>query len=112
MKSGEKLAIDTQDDTGSRVIFTERKRRQKATQHPELNNKTFLKNLEETIRKPQEVWEEYSDKKNKACYYKKYSTVSYVKVVIWTTSIPYEVVTAYEINWIKETKYPGLRRLR
>ncbi|OGN08976.1 MAG: hypothetical protein A3C61_02485 [Candidatus Yanofskybacteria bacterium RIFCSPHIGHO2_02_FULL_39_10] len=55
---------------------------------------------------------DYDDKKRKACYYKKYSAVSYVKVVIALRSNPREVVTAYEINKIKETSYPNLKRLR
>lgn len=112
MKLGEKLIIDIKDDTDKRVVFTERKRKQKALQHAELNNNTFIKNIVKTIESPQEVWEDYSDKKHKACYYKKYSPTSYVKVVIWLGSNPYEVITAYEINKIKESDYSNLKRLR
>ena len=112
MKPGEKLIVDTNDDTGARVIFTDKKRRAKSIQHPELNNNTFLKNVVKTIEAPHEVWEDYDDKRRKVCYYKKYSTATYVKVVIWIKSIPCEVVTAFEINKIKEVSYPNLKRLR
>lgn len=104
--------IDVEDYMGQRVIFTEAKRAEKATQHAELNNKQFLKNIEETIKDPEEVWPDYNDKNKKRCYYKKYSTYMYVKVVIWTDSSPCQVVTAYETNKIKETLYPELNRLK
>ena len=73
----EKLVIDAVDYDGNRVILTEKKWKQKIRQHSELLDKIFLKNLEDTIKKPHEVWEDYSDKENKRCYYKKYSINSY-----------------------------------
>lgn len=107
-----KLIIDTKDYQGLRVIFTLDKWQEKSIQHAELGNKTFLKNLKETIENPEEVYQDNDDKKRKACYYKKYSTASYVKVVIWIASKPCEVVTAFEIDKIKETEYPKLKRLK
>lgn len=104
--------IDTLDYEGKRVVFTGVKHREKALQHPELNNRKFLKNLEETIENPDEVWEDYDDKDHRRCYYKKYSQNTYVKVVIWYKDNPRRVVTAFQINWVKETKYPGLKRLK
>lgn len=61
---------------------------------------------------PDEVWEDYEDRRGKRCYYKKYSAVSYAKVVILIASEPCLVVTAYEAAHIKETQYPGLRQVR
>ncbi len=109
----EKLVIDIVDLFGDRVILTEKKWKQKSTQHPELKNKTFLKNLEDTIKSPNEIWEDYSDKENKRCYYKKYSTNSYVKAVIWIKDNPCHIVSAFETNKIKEEIYqPNLKRLK
>lgn len=108
----EKLVIDIVDFFGNRVVFTEKKWKKKSAVHPELTNKTFLKNLEDTIKNPEEVWEDYSDKKNKRCYYKKYSTISYVKVVIWISTNPCQIVSAFETNKIKEEIYKNLRRLK
>lgn len=85
---------------------------EKAVQHPELNNKKFLKNIEETIKDPEQVWPDYSDKDRKACYYRKYSVNTYVKVVIWVAHNPCQVVTAYQTDKIKETLYPELNRIK
>jgi len=100
-----KLIIDAVDYAGNRVILSEKKWKQKSAQHPELKNKTSLKNLKDTIKSPNEVWEDYSDKENKRCYYKKYSTNSYVKVVIWIKDNPCHIVSAFETNKIKEEIY-------
>jgi len=109
----EKLVIDVEDYDGNRVIITERKWKQKIQQHSELLDKTFLKNLEDTIKNPNEVWEDYSDKEHKRCYYKKYSINSYVKVVIWITENPCHIVSAFETNKIKEEIYqPNIKRLK
>lgn len=103
--------IDTSDYRGKRVILTHKKWKQKSVVHSDLNDKIFLKNLKRTIEDPCEVWEDKDDKKCKRCYYKKYSVNTYVKVVIWVKSNPCEVVSAFETNYIKETKYSGLRQL-
>jgi hypothetical protein len=108
----DKLIIDTVDYCGNKVIFTEKKWREKSTVHPELKNKTFLKNLEDTIKNPHEVWEDNSDKENKRCYYRKYSISSYVKVIIWVKSNPCYIVSAFETNKIKEEIYTNLKRLK
>ena len=108
----QKLIIDVLDFYGNKVVLTEKKWKIKSEVHPELKNKTFLKNLEDTIKNPEEVWEDNSDKKNKRCYYKKYSITSYVKVVIWINSNPCNVVSAFETNKIKEQIYPNLKRLK
>jgi len=110
--SRKRFIIDVEDYRGKRVIFTYEKWKEKSITHSDLLNKTFLKNLKETIIDPEEVWQDYSDKKYKRCYYKKYSTNSYVKVVIWITNNPNRVVTAFQINFIKENKYPNLRRVK
>lgn len=106
------LVIDTQDYRGTKVVFTHKKWKEKVVEHADLKNSTFLKNVKQTIENPTEVWPDYSDKRHKRCYYKKYSTHSYVKVVVWFKGNPACVVTAFETNYIKESKYPELRRLK
>lgn len=103
--------IDTIGFQEKRVILTHEKWKQKAIQHPELNNQTFLRNLKKTIEEPSEVWEDKDDKKCKRCYYRKYSAYSYVKVVIWIKSNPCRIVSAFETNYVKETKYRDLRQI-
>lgn len=110
--NGAKFIIDVEDYRGKRVIFTYKKWKEKAIIHPDLLNKTFLKNLKETIVNPEEVWQEYSDKKHKRCYYKKYSVDSYVKAIIWIYGNPCHIITAFQTNYIKENKYPNLRQLK
>lgn len=107
-----KFIIDVEDYRGKRVVFTYKKWKEKATIHPDLLNKTFLKNLKETIVNPEGVWQDYSDKERKRCYYKKYSTISYAKVVVWVADNPCHVVSAFETNKIKEEIYSNLKRLK
>lgn len=107
----QKLVIDTHDYRGKRVIFTEDKWVEKQIVHPELKRPVFLRNVAKAVECPDEVWPDYSDKR-KRCYYKKYSTTTYVKVVVWHKGNPCAVVTAYEINKIKEANYPSLRRIK
>lgn len=103
--------IDVKDYRGIRVIFTHKKWKIKIPHHPELKKQAFLRNAERTIQKPEQVWEDYSDKKNKKCYYRKYSASSYVKVVIWIRDNPCRVVSAFETNKIKEENYHRLKRV-
>ncbi len=103
--------LDTTDYRGKRVIFTEKKRNQKAVQHSELYDPSFITNLEKAIQAPDEVWEDYDDPTHKRCYYKRFGIDLYAKAVIWVTGYPYQIVSAFETNRIKETNYPGLRRL-
>ena len=110
--SSDKLIIDVDDYRGKRVTFTYKKWKEKSITHPDLRNKTFLKNLKNTIINPDEVWQDYSDRKRKRCYYKKYSINSYVKVIIWIYGNPCEVVTAFQTNYIKEHRYPELKQLK
>ncbi|MEK7576208.1 MAG: PBECR2 nuclease fold domain-containing protein [Patescibacteria group bacterium] len=97
------------DYRGKIVIFTKAKWEEKQSDHPELHKQAFLDCLKKTIIQPEEVWEDYSDKK-KRCYYRKYSSSTYAKVVVWMNGNPYHVVTAYEIDGIKEKKYPNLKQ--
>lgn len=106
----DKEIIEVADYRGKIVIFTKRKWEQKRCDHPELQKKTFLECVKRAIMNPDEVWENYSDK-DKRCYYKKHSEKTYVKVVIWIKCEPCQVVTAYEIDKIKESSYPNLKRL-
>ena len=104
--------VDIIDYRGKRVILTYKKWKEKATVHPELNNRTFVRNLKQTIENPEQVWEDKSDKIRKMCYYKKYSVNSYVKVVAWIASDPCCVISAFQTDRIKETNYPDTKRLR
>ena len=109
----EKLVIDVEDYRGRRVIFTEKKWKEKSAQHPILRKTIFLKNIEKTVEDPEEVWEDYEDPKNRNCYYRKYSSCWYIKVVIWISSQPCRVITVYPpINRIKEKDYPELKNIR
>lgn len=108
--------ISTVDDEGLPIIFTKAKWEEKKIDHPELMDAKFVAGVQRAMECPEEVWEDYSDfyqgAHNKHCYYIKYSPYTYVKIVVWTTSSPKRVVSAYEVDYIKETKYPELTRLR
>jgi len=99
------------DYRGKTVVFTKKKWKEKQSDHPELRKKKFINCLKKAIEEPEEVWQDYQDKKNKRCYYRKYSSSSYAKVVIWTGGSLCSVVTAYEISNIKESKYLNLKRI-
>jgi hypothetical protein len=109
----DKLILDVIDYRGNRVIFTEKKWKEKSILHPDLKSPKFIENLKNTIRCPNEVWQDYADPKNKACYYKNYSPISYVKAVVWCKSNPCHIVSAFQTNKIKEEKYaPKLKRIK
>lgn len=99
------------DYRGKSVIFTKKKWQEKQSDHPELHKKTFIACLKRAIIEPDEVWEDYEDSKTKRCYYKKYSTISYAKAIVWINANPCNVVSAFEITDIKESKYLNLRKL-
>ncbi len=100
------------DYRGKFVVFKRAKWEEKRSDHPELNKEPFLNCLKKAIEEPDEVWEDYDDARRKRCYYKRYSNCSYAKAVVWIADDPCRVVTAYEINNVKETNYPGLQRVR
>lgn len=104
--------IDAIDYNGKRAILTYDKWKEKTIIHPELTKKVFLKNLKETIENPEQVWQDKSDKRKKRCYYKKYSANSYVKAVVLMVGNPYYIISAFETNYIKETKYLDLKQLK
>jgi len=97
---------------GDRVILTHEKWEEKATIHPELKNNTFLRNLKQTIENPEQVWEDKDNKWERRCYYKKYSTNSYVKAVVLIKSKPCCIISAFETNCIKETQYSDIRQVK
>ena len=99
------------DYRGKTVVFTKKKWQEKQSDHPELHKKTFINCIKRTIENPDDVYQDYQDKKNKRCYYRKYSSSSYAKVVVWTGGNLCSVVTAYEISNIKESKYPNLKKI-
>ena len=104
--------IDAIDYAGQRVVFTEEKWKEKRMQHTELNNGPFLKNLKKAIESPQSVWQDYGKPSTQLCYYWKHKIDCHIKVVINTLGSPWRVVTAYEIDYIKEVKYPNLKQLK
>ena len=107
----EEYVIDMNDYRKYRVVFTEKKRKEKAIIHAELNDPKFLKYIEKAVKDPLYVWQDNDDSKRKRCYYWKHSIKDYTKVVIWIYSNPCRVVNAFETNYIKEEKYPKLKRL-
>jgi hypothetical protein len=102
----------TIDYRGKRVIFTKAKWTKKRFDHPELYKETFVACAQRALIDPDEVWEDHDDRKHRRCYYKKYSSVSYAKVVVFVNDDPCRVITAYEIGYIKEAKYIDLKRVR
>ena len=95
---------------GLEIVFTKIKLIEKQGDHPQLLKKSFLKCVERALSDPDEVWPDKKDNR-KRCYYKKYSVCSYAKVVVWTSDEPYRVVSAYEIDKVKESQYPNLEKL-
>ncbi len=96
------------------VVFTKKKWEQKSQKHPWLLNKQFLSYVEEALVKPTEVWEDYNRPKNIHCYYYRYGINMWAKVVVWVHPGRNEVVTAFDytgIYFVKESKYPELRRI-
>jgi hypothetical protein len=105
------IIFNIEDYRGIEVEFTKKKWNEKRIDHPELNKEKFIKCVKRALNNPDEVWEDYSDRKRKNCYYKKYSVNSYAKVVVWIKDKPNQVVTAYEIDKVKEKNYPDLKQL-
>jgi hypothetical protein len=105
------LFLDTTDYRGKRVIFTVKKWKIKSRTHSYLLLPQFKFFIAMALEKPTEVWEDYDDPNKKHCYYYKYSATSYIKVVVWIDEDPCQVVTAYNLDYIKEMNYPSLRRV-
>ena len=105
------IILKVNDYRGKEIVFKKTKWVKKRLMHPELDKPAFLRRIERALLDPDEVWEDFSDKKNKRCYYKKYSQNTYAKVVIWNNN-PYLVITAYEIDKIKEKNYPNLKQIK
>ena len=105
--------FNVEDYRGKMVVFRKAKWEEKRSDHPELNKDAFIDCLKRAIADPDEVWEDYGDRKNRRCYYKRYSGVIYAKAVVWITAVDVcHIVTAYQINYVKEMKYPDLKRVR
>ena len=96
------IILKVNDYRGKEIVFKKSKWVKKRLMHPELDKPAFLRRIERAL---------FSDKKNKRCYYKKYSQNTYAKVVIWNNN-PYLVITAYEIDKIKEKNYPNLKQIK
>lgn len=105
--------FDVRDYRGRRVIFTKKKLKEKRADHPELDLVQFLRAVKDAVIAPEEVWPDYFDPR-KHCYYGKYETNMYAKVVVYVGVGKGElcrVVSAYSIDYIKEKKYKALTRI-
>jgi hypothetical protein len=97
--------IDIIGIQSSRTIFTEQQRQMKMLKHPELADDTFIKRVENAIKKPDFIYQDLAEKKRLAYYKHEYSVNGkprYVKVVIDTGQTPCFVVTAYRPDFVKE----------
>lgn len=113
MAQPEPLVFDVKDYRGRRVIFTKKKLKEKRDDHPELDLVQFLRAVKDAVISPEEVWPDYFDP-HKHCYYGKYETNMYAKVVVYVRAgvgEPCRVVSAYSIDYIKEKKYKTLTRI-
>ncbi len=113
MSNADNLVFDIRDYRGRRVIFTKKKLEEKKADHPELNLMQFIATIQQAIREPEEVWPDYFERNKKHCYYGKYESV-YAKVVVYVGMPhggPFQVVSAYIIDKIKEKKYKDLVRI-
>lgn len=114
MASTETLVFDVRDYRGKRIIFTKKKLKEKCADHPELHLIQFIGAVKNALIEPEEVWPDYVDPRNKHCYYGKYETNIYAKVVVYVgvgRQEPCRVVSAYAIDYIKERKYKTLTRI-
>ena len=113
MATQELLVFDIKDFRGKRVVFTKEKLAKKRVDHPELDLIEFLRAVKVAIQDPIEVWPDAFEKE-KECYYGKYREGTYAKVVVYMShnrQSPSRVVSAYEIDKIKETKYKNVKRV-
>jgi len=110
LDSDDSLVFRINDYRGKVVVFTKKKLLEKQSDHPELHKAAFIACVKRALCEPDEVWQDYDDKRKRS-YYKKYSAVSFAKAVVWIKSSPCQVVTAFEIDSVKESKYPGLKRI-
>ena len=56
------------DYRGKRVVFTKAKWEEKRSDHPELNKDAFIACVRQALIEPDEVWEDYNDRKRRRCF--------------------------------------------
>jgi len=105
------LCLDITDYCGRRVIFREVVRQKKLPKRPELRNDDFIHGqLTKAIKEPTYIYEDFDRPTERhVYYYEEYTTVNgikYTEVVIDIAILPFEIVTAYRPNYIKE-EYPN-----
>jgi hypothetical protein len=107
------LVFTVKDYSNHAIIFTEKKRKKKSEIHKELLDDKFIKFVTWALTKPTCIWQDYEQPTNKRCYYYRYSgEPRYAKVVVWhNCQEPWQVVSAFDVNWIKEEKYPTLKQI-
>jgi len=97
--------VDIKNYEGVRVVFTEKQRELKSAFHSELRQESFIKRIEEAIRKPEFVYEDLA-KQGRMVYYRyEYSfngRPTYTKVVVRAQKKYCFVITAYRPNSVKE----------
>jgi hypothetical protein len=115
MANNEPLVFDVRDFRGKQIIFTKKKLEEKKADHPELRLVEFIRAVQGALKEPEEVWPDAFEKE-KHCYYGKYQEGTYAKVVVYMSYnryVPSRVVSAFEIDKIKERKYQdkGLKKI-
>lgn len=106
------LKLDVLDYRGIRVVFTIKKWEEKSVQHTELCDPAFLRYVEAALCDPDEVWQDYDNPEEKNCYYKRFGPNLYAKVVVWVAGDLNRVVSAFEVDFVKETTYTEVKRLK
>ncbi len=102
--------LKTEDDLGNKVVFSEKQRRKKAKSHPELRDDKFINGrLKTAINHPHFVYGDVA-KNNFHCYYIRefhFDTSrgkgwQYTKVIVLVIVKPYQIITAFRPQIIKE----------
>ncbi|MBI4039554.1 hypothetical protein HY388_01890 [Candidatus Daviesbacteria bacterium] len=114
-KSSSSCCLDVIDYNKNRIIFHEKRRKEKANTHVDLDdlspNGFVKKSIPEALVDPDVIWEDLTNPKirnyYKLNYYQKtrFSRFNlYTKVVVGTWDKPWFILTAYQPQNIKEEK--------
>jgi hypothetical protein len=102
----DRLYLNTTSYDGQVVEFTEKKRQEKAGKHPELTDPAFKVLVELAISSPTFVYDDFEHPGHRRVHYLNRtlsrSNRRYTKVVIEQRMAPHHVVTAYELDYVKE----------
>jgi len=96
----------TKNHEGIMVVFTKKQLDLKAKQRPELREEGILHRIEETIKNPTFIYEDYENRKQRVAYYcyeyKIDGRDRYMKVMLSIHLDYLFVITAYRPDYIKE----------